>query len=627
MARPMLFWALLHAVPTLFFFHGGLSRALANVPGTLHLPLWIGFAVEAVALTFAVWLLTLPLLAAGRWYAWLAPLAVGVATMGLYLDSVLFDSLGFHFNGLVLDVAMQPGALDTTGLSTTEVAIYVAGALALLALDAFAGNRFVRRFTPTRAAATSPFSPPAGRAWPWATAVVLLYVAERLAVGAMTFYGGHAVLAAGTTLPLQPPVRMGGFLEKLTGQPAMVGEILVRDLPQAGTAVGSLDPADVRFTRKPDVIFLLVESTRSDFFQPEVMPFLTERAKAGRVFPQHYSSAPSTHFALFSLFFGLDAQRRDAILGAGRAPLLFPAMKANGYRTSLIASSTVDWMDLSDTVFRDVKDDLQTGLPGANFEQRDAEMIERAKKVVGDTPAGEPLFLFLFFNGTHFNYSYPERSAVFTPAWDGNGSLKAATVDAELLKNRSKNALHEVDWKIEELLRFYEDTRGGKPLLVVTADHGEEFREHGRVGHGSDVTREQIHVPLVIVDEGVTPGVHDGVTQHVDLVPTILSLLGDSHDASLYADGRPVQQAPADRYALATVGWEPRFAVVGKDLKVRFYSLDAGLGSVQVTDPEDRELPDGRARFATSGPRLLQRLRGGLGKAEAVAAEVRADGD
>lgn len=613
MTRPMLFWALLHAAPTLVFFHGGLSRALANVPAALHVPLWIGFGVEALALAFAVWLLTLPLLATGRLYAWLAPLAVGAATLALYLDSVLYDSLGFHFNGLILDVAFQPGALDTTGLSHTEVAAYLGGAAALLAVDVFAGNRFIRRFTPTLAASGSPFAPPAGRAWPWAAAVVILWVAERLAIGTMTFYGGHAVLAAGTTLPLQPPVRLGGFLEKVTGKPAMFGEILVRDLPQAGTAIGALDPSQVRFTRKPDVLFLLIESARADFFQPEVMPFLTERAKEGRVFPRHYSSAPSTHFALFSLFFGLDAQRRDAVLGAGRAPLLFPALKANGYATSLVASSTVDWMDLSNTVFRDVKDDLQTGLPGGNFEKRDAVMIERAMEVVRNTPAEKPLFLFLFFNGTHFNYSYPERSAVFSPAWNGEGSLKAATVDAELLKNRFRNSLHEVDWKLEEFLRFYEDARGGKPLLMVTSDHGEEFREHGRVGHGSDVTREQVHVPLVVVDENMPPGVHEGVTGHVDLVPTIFSLLGDDHDPSLYADGLPVHHAPPGRYALATVGWEPRFAVIGEDLKVRFYSLDAGLGSVQVTDPEDRELPDGRARFGASGPKLLQRLRGGLG--------------
>ncbi len=607
--RPALFWALLHAGLILLFFQGGLLRSLANVPSAMHPALWAGFAVQSLTLALAIWLLTIPLLLSKSWYAWLAPLVVSLGFVLLYLDSLLYDSLGFHFNGLILQVAFQGDALEQTGLSHWEVATYLGGAAALLALDVFLGKRFILRFAAPRSRGL--------RSWPWATAILLLWGMERLSIGAMTFYGGHAVLAAGTTLPLQPPIRMSNFMEKLTGEKPMFGEILIRDLPRAGEAMGALDPADVHFQRKPDVLFLLVESTRSDFFQPEVMPRLSRRAKEeGRIFRHHYTGAPSTHFALFNIFFGLDAHRSDATIGAGRAPLLFPALKKNGYATSLIASSSVDWMDLTDTVFRDVKDDLITGLRGPSH-VRDGDMVDRAKEVIAATPADQPLFLFLFFNGTHFNYSYPERSAVFEPAWDGAGSLKATSVDAELLKNRFRNSLREVDTKIEDFLEFYEEVRGAKPLLIFTSDHGEEFREHGRVGHGSDVTREQIQVPLVIIDEEMPKGVHEGVSGHADLVPTILSLLGDDHDPSLYSDGLPIHLAPAGRFVLATIGWEPRFAVIGDDLKVRFYSLDAGLGSVQVTDHEDRLLPDARARFAAESVKILRRLRGGMGERRA----------
>src|SRR5690606_24187259 len=114
----------------------------------------------------------------------------------------------------------------------------------------------------------------------------------------------------------------------------------------------------------------------------------------GRIFPRHYSGASSTHFSLFSLFYGLDCQRRDATIGAGHSPLLFPSLKANGYDLSVIAASSVDWMGLRETVFRDIRDDLQTGLPGDGHE-RDAEMIRRAEKKVRETPPDRPLFLFL----------------------------------------------------------------------------------------------------------------------------------------------------------------------------------------------------------------------------------------
>lgn len=607
--RPSLFWALGHGLLAVIFFRVGLSRALLGVPASLHAPLWVGFCVQSLALGFAAWLLTLPLLALGRGYAWAAPLLIALGTLALLVDSLLFEALGFHFNGLVLQVAMQKGAIAETGLVFSEVVFLVLGAVAFLAVDVLLGRFVLRRF-----------AAPGKRAWAPALAVLGVWVVERLGMATLSFYGGHGVLAAGTTLPLQPPVRMNNFLRAVTGHEPK-GELMIRELPQAGAPAGEVKPEMVRFTRKPDVVFFLIESVREDFFREDVMPNVWRRAhESGRIFPRHYASAASTHFSLFSIFYGLDAQRSDATIGAGQTPLLFPALRANGYDLSLIAASSVDWMSLRETVFKDVWSGMQTGLPGDGHE-RDAEMMRRARERVLATPEDQPLFLFLFFIGSHFNYSYPEDREVFTPTWDGRGSLAAATVDGALLKNRAMNAAHEVDRKIEEFLQFYEEARGGSPLVVITSDHGEEFREWGRVGHGSDVTAEQIHVPLVIFDEQMPPGIDEGVTGHVDLVPTLLALLGDENPPHLYSDGLPMHLAPDDRYMMATVGWEPRYAIVGKDLKVRFYSMDAGFGSARVTDPFDKPLEDGEARFAKEGSKILRRLRGGLGQGTVLASD------
>src|SRR6185437_2269049 len=35
--------------------------------------------------------------------------------------------------------------------------------------------------------------------------------------------------------------------------------------------------------------------------------------------------------------------------------------------------------------------------------------------------------------------------------------------------------------------------------VVITADHGEHFGEHGHFGHGSTLYNEQTHVPLIVV--------------------------------------------------------------------------------------------------------------------------------
>ncbi|HSN13254.1 MAG TPA: sulfatase, partial [Anaeromyxobacteraceae bacterium] len=90
-----------------------------------------------------------------------------------------------------------------------------------------------------------------------------------------------------------------------------------------------------------------------------------------------------------------------------------------------------------------------------------------------------------------------------------------------------------------------------------------------------------------------------------DVVPTLLALLGDTHRPSLYSDGMSMLDAPPDRFILTTVGWEPHYAVIGKDVKVTMY---AGFGDARITDPDDRDIPDAQERFAANAGRILKAL-------------------
>jgi len=604
--RPALIWALAHGLLVVWFFRRALGDAAADMLPALRAPLWAGFAIEGLFLGLLAFVATLPLLALRRAYALAAPILVAIVTAFFYVDSLVFDALGFHVNGLVLTVAMQPGGgLAETGLPKGEVALLVGAIAAAVAIDAWLGAWFLRRFASSR------------KAWSWALGILLLWTLERVGSAGLIFTGGPPAETASTLMPLQPLVRMNKQLAALTGRQP-VRELALGGLPQVATPLGRLDPAEVRFERKPDVVFLLIESLPSTFLTDEVMPNLSALSREATVFERHYSAAAATQFSLYSILFGLDAQRRDAVIGAGRTPLLFPAMKNNGYGVHLLAASSVDWMDLKETVFHDVTDGLETDFPG-DGNGRDEAMIARAGEILETAPKDQPLFLFLFFAGTHFNYTYPPRSAVFEPAWDGAGTLTASRVPSEQLQNRARNAAREVDTKIAEFLAAYRTRRGGAPLLFVTGDHGEEFNESGRIGHSSDVSAAQIHVPMIVKDEALPPGRIDAPTGHVDLLPTLFSLLGDDHDTALFSDGMPMQHAPADRYVLSMVGWTRKFALVGKDLKVSFMEGQTSPKGVRVTDPFDRPLADGEARFAAEAPRMLRRLRG--------QAQMRASGD
>jgi arylsulfatase A-like enzyme len=65
-----------------------------------------------------------------------------------------------------------------------------------------------------------------------------------------------------------------------------------------------------------------------------------------------------------------------------------------------------------------------------------------------------------------------------------------------------------------------------KTLFVVTADHGEEFLDHGHRFHGTSLYEEVVHVPLLVRVPGVRPRAIDAPIGHLELAPTLLDLLG-----------------------------------------------------------------------------------------------------
>jgi len=62
--------------------------------------------------------------------------------------------------------------------------------------------------------------------------------------------------------------------------------------------------------------------------------------------------------------------------------------------------------------------------------------------------------------------------------------------------------------------------------IVMTADHGEAFYEHGMLYHGSEIWNELVHVPLFVYVPGADPRRVTAKRSHIDVAPTIIELMG-----------------------------------------------------------------------------------------------------
>jgi membrane-anchored protein YejM (alkaline phosphatase superfamily) len=144
-----------------------------------------------------------------------------------------------------------------------------------------------------------------------------------------------------------------------------------------------------------------------------------------------------------------------------------------------------------------------------------------------------PYFTFLLLDSPHQTYSHPPGATPFLPsapdldymAMTRNGGPPPELLDA--VRNRYRNAVHHADDVLGRVLeRLDASARRSETLVVVTGDHGEEFRECGFFGHTSAFTPPQLAVPFLMRGPGVANGIETRPTSHLDFAPTLLELLG-----------------------------------------------------------------------------------------------------
>ncbi|HVZ71677.1 MAG TPA: sulfatase [Polyangia bacterium] len=150
-----------------------------------------------------------------------------------------------------------------------------------------------------------------------------------------------------------------------------------------------------------------------------------------------------------------------------------------------------------------------------------------------------------------------------------------------------------------------------KSAIIVVADHGDQFYEHGSVGHGDTVYQELTHVPLIIRAPGAFPrgAVVDADVEITDVYATMLALAGITPEPIV--EGTSLVPLAQD-----AVGSTPRAALtvdgqVSRGLKEQRYRLvHDGPGRIELYD----ELTDPREQknVAADRPIALRQMRGVL---------------
>lgn len=195
--------------------------------------------------------------------------------------------------------------------------------------------------------------------------------------------------------------------------------------------------------------------------------------------------------------------------------------------------------------------------------ERDRQLTDAAVAWIGRQSASSPFFLYVHLIGPHDPYDPPlEYVRRFRePGWDGSkGPTKPPArvqtdfdTAAPLDDARRAALIAQYDGAIafadDQLGRLVDALRRGgqldRTLLVVTADHGEEFYEHRNWRHGNQLYNEVVHVPLMFRIPGQSqPARRSDLAMLVDLFPTLVSMV----------DGTPTEDKALDGRALFATG-------------------------------------------------------------------------
>ncbi|MCC6647736.1 MAG: sulfatase-like hydrolase/transferase [Polyangiaceae bacterium] len=284
----------------------------------------------------------------------------------------------------------------------------------------------------------------------------------------------------------------------LHGVVGLVHERIVSRAPPKGLSIRRPAPlpALVRPEHRPSVVLVITESVRRDVlcstpgacearFLDAVAP---ERVGFGRMTTQ----ASGTFSACMILWTGLGP---DADFQAvHEAPFLWEIAKAQGYRTGYFSSQNLRYRDLGvylrvggiDTLVSATElgdtEDPHLGAP-------DERAMERMLEWVGAST--EPYFAVLHLSNTHWPYRVDPALQPFEP--HDADPMKG---DVRLLFNHYRNSVLLQERSLSSFLRELKSRPSwADTALFFVSDHGEQFREHGRLYHLNNLFEEEIHVP------------------------------------------------------------------------------------------------------------------------------------
>ncbi len=303
-----------------------------------------------------------------------------------------------------------------------------------------------------------------------------------------------------------------------------------------GTPAAIPPPVAVQPANGKRFVLIAIDTLRADrmslygYGRPTT-PHIDEHAKSALVFDRCYSAGTNTAVA----FSAMQTSGSRGGLFEPEREHLWRRLSSDGYATAQVNAVERDlWLKAkaTSTPYREVLLDGIKTFPhelGDDFWDAD-RVTDAAIAYLSKIPADAP-------SATWVHYFDPHTPRRKMAPFDFGDSASDKYDTEVAFADREVGRL--LDWM--ESSGLMKDT-----IVILMADHGEAFMEHGMDFHGNRPYQEQLHVPLVLWAPGISAGRSESPVSVIDIAPTVYDFLGIGSMPG--AEGRSLlQPIPADR--------------------------------------------------------------------------------
>lgn len=374
-------------------------------------------------------------------------------------------------------------------------------------------------------------------------------------------------------------------------------------------------------SKPPNILIISLDACRADHlscygYTRETSPFLDNLASQGVLFKNAFINThgtPPSHLTILSSLYN-----QTHGLGGWFSPMKISPeiimvqeiLQDHGYITLSVTGGSFFKNYGFERGFTEFE---STGVQTESVESGVKKVLGLVEKYSGKQ---KPIFVFFHTFSIHSPYKPPEEYKTIFGKYDCNFECSSKNL-MKFLKKANKLSDTELEYIISQYdagIKYTDDILKGlfenletfgffdNYLVIITADHGEEFGEHGRLLHTKTLYDELLCVPMIMTGSSIPKGhIDKRMVSSIDITPTILGFAGiktdihmEGQNLLLHNTGNNNQkeavfaQYGSSLYSIRTIDW--KLIETQKPYSVSLFDLKSDPGETMDVSEHHQEI-------------------------------------